>query len=263
MKVFVITGSTRGIGLGLAEECLKRDCAVVISSRSQAAVDQVVTELTKKYGSSRIWGHACDMSDYAQVQSLWDAAIKAFNKVDYWINNAGIDLPNQMFWELDVADFQSIVNINLIGVMNGSHIALKGMLAQNSGQIFNMEGFGSGNQMRPGYTAYGSTKRALTYFTQSLAKEVQDKPVKVCTLSPGIVITELLLGSYTSEEAKNKAKKIFNILGDKVETVTPYLIDEILKNTKNGASIAWLSTPKVALRFMTSPFKKRDLFSES
>lgn len=262
MKIVVITGSTRGIGYGMAEEFLKRDCAVIINGRSQESVDTAIAKLSEKYPAERMSGFACDVTDYERVQALWDAAIEAFSKVDYWINNAGIDLDNINFPEITVDDYTRCVNINLLGMMHGSHVAVNGMIKQGHGQLFNMEGFGSGGRQRNGFTSYGSTKYALRYFTQSLQKEVADKAVLVNTLSPGMVITDMLMGGYQTDEDREKAKKIFNILADKVETVTPYLVEEMLANTKDGAAIAWLSTPKIIWRFMTASFNKRDLFAE-
>ena len=111
--------------------------------------------------------------------------------------------------------------------------------------------------------AYGATKRAVNYLNKAVQKEIADTGVQVCTLSPGIVVTDLLTGDYDLESAEwKKAKKILNILGDKVETVTPYLADGILKTNKSGAKVAWLTNGKAFRRFMTAGFSKRDLFAE-
>ncbi len=124
-------------------------------------------------------------------------------------------------------------------------------------------GFGSGGQVQPGMSVYGATKRAVNYINKALQKEVRNTPVQVCTLSPGIVVTDLLIGDYDTASADwQKSKKIFNILGDTVETVTPFLADGILKADKSGAKVAWLTGGKAFLRFMTAGFNKRDLFAE-
>ena len=137
------------------------------------------------------------------------------------------------------------------------------MHAQGSGQIWNMEGFGSNGQTQAGMCAYGATKRGVSYVIKALQKEVKGTPVQVCTLSPGIVVTDLLVGDYdTTSEEWEKAKKIFNILGDKVETVTPYLADGILRSNKSGATVAWLTGGKAFRRFMMAGFNKRDLFAD-
>jgi len=148
-------------------------------------------------------------------------------------------------------------------VLVANRVALAGMFSQGNGQIWNMEGFGSGNQVQPGMCAYGATKRAVNYVNKALQKEVKGTEVQVCTLSPGIVITDLLLGDYdTSSPEWEKSKKIFNILGDTVATVTPYLVDGILKADKSGAKVVWLTGGKAFSRFMTAGFNKRDLFAD-
>ena len=77
------------------------------------------------------------------------------------------------------------------------------------------------------------------------------------------MVTDLLIGDYDTASAEwQKSKKIFNILGDTVETVTPFLADGILKADKSGAKVAWLTGGKAFLRFMTAGFNKRDLFAE-
>ena len=75
--------------------------------------------------------------------------------------------------------------------------------------------------------------------------------------------TDLLTHDYDGQpEAFEKARKIFNILGDRVETVTPWLAERVLAADKNGARVAWLTTPKAMGRFMTAGFRKRDIFLE-
>ncbi|HFB52617.1 MAG TPA: SDR family NAD(P)-dependent oxidoreductase, partial [Anaerolineae bacterium] len=82
MKTIVITGSTRGIGRGLATEFLKRGCNVVISGRTADTVERALAELRRDFPAGRIAGHLCDVTDISQVQSLWDAAVAAFGQVD-------------------------------------------------------------------------------------------------------------------------------------------------------------------------------------
>jgi len=263
MKVVVITGSTRGIGRGLAENFLSRGCKVLIAGRQQEAVDLVVDALAQGAGADNVAGKACDVTSAAQLQGLWDEAQHRFGRVDIWINNAGVSAPRKLLDETDEADITSVVDINLGGLLQANRVALRGMRAQGSGQIWNMEGFGSGGQVQPGMCVYGATKRAVNYINKALQKEVKDSGVQVCTLSPGIVVTDLLVGDYDTSSAEwEKSKKIFNILGDKVETVTPFLVEGILKADKSGAKVAWLTSGKAFRRFMTAGFNKRDLFSD-
>jgi NAD(P)-dependent dehydrogenase (short-subunit alcohol dehydrogenase family) len=259
MKTIVITGSTRGIGYGLAEQFLSRGCRVVVSGRKQEAVNQAVAQLA---GGERVAGQPCDVAEYEQVQGLWDAAAQRFGRVDVWINNAGISNPYVKFWEVPPATLKTVANTNLLGSLYGSQVALRGMLKQGGGQLYNMEGFGSDGRVGDGLAVYGCTKAAIRYLNKALLHDAKGTPVQIGTLSPGIVLTDLWDELYEGQpERWEKAKKIVNILGDKVETVTPWLVERVLANDKNGARIAWLTPVKAASRFMTAPFRKRDLFA--
>jgi len=142
---------------------------------------------------------------------------------------------------------------------------VRGMLAQGGrGTVWNMEGFGSGGQKSDGLAPYGATKRAVTYFTDCVTKDLEGLPVGVAHLSPGIVVTDLLVDDYAGQPEKfEKAKTFFNILGDQVETVTPFLADGILAEHKSGDRVAWLTTPKASGRFFKRFVlqRKRDLFA--
>jgi short-subunit dehydrogenase len=136
------------------------------------------------------------------------------------------------------------------------------MYKQGGGKIFNMEGFGSNGQIRPTTSVYGSTKYALRYFTKAVAAELKDTPIKMCYLSPGIVLTDMLVPPpERRDEGWEQVKKILNILADTVETVTPFLVEGMLKADKNGDAVRWLTRRKVMWRFFKSRFSKRDIFT--
>ncbi len=263
MKTVVVTGSTRGIGLGLAENFLIRGCRVVVTSRKAEDVERVVQDLGSEHGAEKVSGIASDISDISSLQSLWDFSVAEFGSVDVWINNAGINIDRAPLWEQSAQDLKNIVDTNLTGLLYACKVAMSGMRQQGHGQIWNMEGFGSNGMAQAGMVAYGATKRAVNYLNKALRKDTADTGIQVCTLSPGMVVTDLLIGEYdTSSEEWQRVKKMFNILADKVETVTPWLVDGVLKADKDGAKVMWLTNGKVMGRFLTSRFKKRDLFAD-
>jgi len=260
-KTIGMTGSTKGIGLGLAEEFLKRGHNVIISGRKQEAIDKTVATLSAQY-KHHVAGCLCDVTSYEANEKLFAFAKEKFGRVDVWINNAGLSMVRKKLWEQPIDRIKEVVDSNLTGMIYGSHAAIKGMLEQGSGQLYNMEGFGSNGRVAEGISVYGSTKRALTHFTETLILETKGTPVQVCLLSPGIVVTDLLIQDYDGmPEQWEKAKRIFNILGDKVETVTPALVEGILAN-KDGKKVEWLTSSKAFFRFLTAAFNKRDLFKE-
>lgn len=261
--IVVITGSSRGIGYGLADALLARGCSVVVSSRSDASVTAAVAQLRQKHPAGQVFGQACEVGNYQAVQTLWEAAKAHYGRVDIWINNAGQSTPPLPFWRLKPGQIAAIVQTNITGTMNGAKVAMEGMLAQGHGRIFNFGGLGSNGMKVDGTTLYGTTKYGIQYFTDALVKEVKGTPVQVGFILPGMVVTELLTESYTDwPEDKKRLRRVFNILADRVETVTPWLADQILATNKNGARIRWLTNSKIAWRFLTSPFRKRNLFDD-
>jgi short-subunit dehydrogenase len=146
--------------------------------------------------------------------------------------------------------------------MHGTRIALDGMLARGRGQIFNVEGFGSDGMIRPGMAVYGSTKAATRYFTRSVARELEGTGVRIGTLMPGAVVTDMLVSQIADLDPDEQAaaRRRYNIIGDAVDTVAPWLADRVLTNTRNGADISRISVPRIALRFFSPGYRRRDLF---
>lgn len=258
MAAVVITGSTRGIGLGMAREFRARGHDVVLSSRGQAAVDAAVAALMQQPGSGRVIGLACDVGDRMAVQALWDGAVAALGGVDIWINNAGLTGPKRDVSALTEAEIKPVIDANIWGIIFGTQVPLTGMMAQGSGKIFNFEGFGSDGMTAPGLSIYGMTKRGVTYLTKSMNKEIKGSPVLIGTISPGIVVTDLLDESKDADAAVwEKTKRMYNILADTVETVAPFIVDRVLSADRPGTAIRWLTTGKAARRFLLQPIVKR------
>ena len=262
MAVIVITGSTRGIGLGLARTFIERGHDVVISSRSKGAVDEAVAVLASA-GTGRVIGVACDVSKSVEVVRLWDRAATAFGTIDIWINNAGTSGPRRNVVDLNDADIAVVVATNLIGTVNGMQVALRGMTAQGHGKIFNFEGFGSDGMSAPGLSVYGATKRAITYLTKSTNKEIKGSSVLLGTISPGIVVTDLLDDARDADPAQwARTKRFYNILGDRVETVAPFIADNVLAADKPGTAIRWLTRRRAMGRFLTARLTKRQVMPD-
>ena len=142
-----------------------------------------------------------------------------------------------------IRDSTSTVLANLAGTMHGAKIALAGMQKQGSGHVFNMEGYGSDGSTQPGMSIYGSTKRAIRYFTAALAKETEGGSVKIGSLSPGIVVTDLLVDVYRDGDAKNwnASRWLFEIIADPVEPVAAWLAARVLSGPR--LSLIHISEP--------------------
>ncbi len=263
MKNVVITGSTRGIGFGMASAFLERGCSVAISGRKQENVQRALERLRDKETAGKAYGHACDVCDAAQVQALWWNSREDMGRIDIWINNAGVNGPPKAVWENFPQDAEQVVRTNILGVVLGSQVAINGMLDQGFGAIYNMEGMGSDGGIRSGMVLYGMTKRAVSYFTRGLVKESKGTPLVIGTLRPGMVITDLITDAYRGQpEEWNRVKGIFNIIADRVETVAPWLVDRMLENSKTGARIRRSSRLRLIFRFLSAPITKRDVVGD-
>ncbi len=262
MKRIVITGSTRGIGRALAERFMESGWSVVINGRNRSTVDQAVLELLEHNPGGYCRGLFGDVRSAADMRKLWDLAASD-GPVDVWINNAGIDQTRQMIWDMEPDEIRSIFDVNVLGSLIGTQAAVRGMSVQGLGIIYLMEGLGSSGMVRPGISVYGASKAALTYLVKALSAELRsaDLPVKIGAISPGMVVTDLLRkGIPEDPDEARETKRIFNILSDTPQDVSAFIRDRIIRS--RSSRINWLTGRKIAWRFATAAFRKRDLFND-
>ena len=266
MKTVVITGSAQGFGFEMAKVFRQNNFNVMLSDISEQGLEKAKSELSKINSTAEIATVICDVTSSQNLENLWISTIKKFNAVDIWINNAGVNQPDKPVYELTEKDIDFLLSIDLKGTINGSRIAFAGMAKQGYGQIYNVEGYGSNDATMPGLSIYGTAKRAVTYFTEALAKESKKlfgSKIKVCKLTPGIMITNFITsanGGKTKIELPEKTKKVYNILGDYPSTIAEFVVPRMIKNNKNGKQIVWLTNRKAFGRFLTAGFKKRNFF---
>jgi NAD(P)-dependent dehydrogenase (short-subunit alcohol dehydrogenase family) len=265
VSIFVITGSTKGIGFALAKYAVTQGHDVVISGRTEAAVTQAIEALQRLGGPGRATGRATDVSDRVQVEALWAHALATFGRVDVWINNAGVAHTTRSIAGTPESDVHAMVSTNLLGTIHGCQVAARGMVAQAGGRIFNILGGGSDGEYFPGMGIYGSTKRGLDYLTAALAKELSGTPVLVGKVRPGMIVTEGVIREiHADPDNFQRSRRIMNTLCDLPDTVAPYLVEQMLAMRKTGSKIAWLSGGRIAGRFLMARFKPReDLFRQA
>ena len=192
--------------------------------------------------------------------------LKKFKTIDYWINNAGINQPDKLIWNLADDEISMMIDVDLKGTILASKYAMKVMEEQGYGAIYTVEGHGSNDAIIPGISIYGTAKRGVTYFVKALAKEAEKNNLDIIigALSPGIMITDFLVNAFRNEKISlsNKTKRIYNILGDYPDVVAKYLVNRMINNTNNGIRISWLTKRKATFRFLISIFRKRNLLDK-
>jgi NAD(P)-dependent dehydrogenase (short-subunit alcohol dehydrogenase family) len=268
MCVYIVTGSTRGIGFGLARELLTRGQKVVVNGRAAEKVAAAVAAL-KEHASRLLGGFAdnvagCegDVASKPDMKRLFDFGVATFGKVDCWICNAAVS-PGEDLTDISPEAIAETLATNVAGTLHGCQVAMAGMKAQaEGGRIYFVEGLGSdGRHMSSSSAVYGCSKYCNAYlaaaFEADLAAQKITK-VRIGRLQPGMVITDLLLARYKRDPAgRAQFKKICNILAEPESTVTPWLADGLIRQK---LLLRYLTAGSVVGRFLSAPFKQRDLF---
>jgi len=244
MHIF-ITGGTRGIGNGLVKEFLKNGHKVSFTGTSVNSVSKGSEGLIGDFEA-----HVCDVRHRDMIEIAMKFALDRFGDIDVWINNAGVDQDRLEVAELSESEIKRVVDVNITGTMLGTSVALDQMKKQGMGMVYNMEGLGSNNMVIPKTSIYGTSKRAITYFTKACKKELREYPnVNIGTIQPGMVFTDLLMKNLGDD-----GLKIANIIGNEVDYVTKRVVAGVL-NKKMKVNI--MSNAMLLWRFSTSPFRKK------
>jgi len=254
----VITGSSKGFGLELAKEFLRIGYCVAVSGNNQVNLNAAIKVLP--VDEAKLIAVRCDVTIPEDLQTLWDKAVEKWGQVDIWINNAGVSQKANKLWETATEEATNLINTNVMGVLYGTRVAVKGMLQQGFGKVYNTVGFGSTGMIRKGLNLYGTSKLAIAHLSKAFAAELKGSGVIVGTLQPGMMVTDFVKNSEGSSYTIADVHRIYNILGDTPDVPAGRLVKRMINNKKNGACLSVLSTPKILYRFLRSLFIRRDLF---
>jgi NAD(P)-dependent dehydrogenase (short-subunit alcohol dehydrogenase family) len=182
-QVFLLTGSSRGLGRQIAEAALAAGHQLVATARNPASL----ADLAERYGSA-ILPLPLDVTDAEAAQAAVAAGTAAFGRIDVVVNNAGYaDVASVE--DITLADFRAQLDANLFGVVNVTKAALPVLRAQGSGHIIQVSSVG-GRLATPGLSAYQAAKWAVGGFSEVLAREVGPLGIKVTVLEPGGMQTD-------------------------------------------------------------------------
>jgi glucose 1-dehydrogenase len=208
-KVAVITGSSRGIGFAIASALAQQGAAVVITSRSAESVNKAVDTIKSSGGKAS--GMPSTVCQLDQVYALADHALQVFGQLDIWINNAGISGPYGPMTGMAPEDFYDVIHTNIIGVYNGSRVAMQHFQKQRSGKLVNLVGHGANGPV-PYQTAYGASKAWVRNFTMAVAGETKGSGVGVFAFQPGMVHTDLLTHGEVVSGYEDKLKSFPRVI---------------------------------------------------
>jgi len=186
-KVAVITGGSKGLGRALAEALIKEGVKVAICATNEEEVSKVAQEIGTL-------GIVADVRNESDMQKLMDKTIEKYGALDIWINNAGVWMQGAPE-NVDMEEVKIMFDINVIGSILGSRVALKEMKKKNSGVIINIISK-VGLYTRPNLSMYVATKWALTGFTKTIREENNNTGIFIYGIYPGGIKTSM----YTKEK---------------------------------------------------------------
>ncbi|GAA4238500.1 SDR family oxidoreductase [Postechiella marina] len=189
-KVVVITGGSSGLGEATAHYLAEKGAKVVLGARRVEKLEKVATEIKENGGAVEIL--RTDVTSADDVKALVKKAIDSFGKIDVMVNNAGI-MPLAPLSALKVNEWDSMIDVNIKGVLYGIAAALPEFEKQKSGHFINLASV-AGLKVSPGGAVYSGTKYAVRAISEGLRQEV-GKDIRTTILSPGLIDSELQLGS--------------------------------------------------------------------
>ncbi|MBP2257753.1 3-ketoacyl-ACP reductase [Virgibacillus alimentarius] len=188
-KTAIITGAGKGIGRATALALAKEGVHLGLLARTQADLEKVAEE-AKQEGVTVSIGTA-DVSSNEEVKQTIDQLKNSLGKIDILINNAGIAKFGS-FMELDPAEWEKIIQVNLLGMYYVTRAVFPTMVEQKSGDIINISST-AGQKGGPVTSAYSASKAGVLGLTESLAMEARKHDIRVTALTPSTVVTDLAI----------------------------------------------------------------------
>ena len=225
-KIVVITGGSDGLGKTLATS-FSNDNNVIILATNEEKLKEVSDHINCKY-------KICDVSDYKIVENTINDIVNEFGKIDVLINNAGLWIQD----ELDTNDSErinSVVDVNLLGVINCSKAVIPSMKQNKDGLIININSQ-AGINHKAERTVYNATKWGVTDFTKSLQDEVAKYGIRVTNVMPGMMKTEMFSKLNIEKNMANgvDTKEVARLISFIIDTPSDVMIPEVgIKNINN------------------------------
>lgn len=188
-KVAIVTGSSQGIGRGIAERFAREGADVVINyNRTPGGAEEVLK--TVEAAGRRGLVVKADMSKLEDIKRLFSTAIETFGRVDVLVNNAGVE-KHAPFWEVTEEDYDFVLNVNLKGVFFATQEMVRHLMATDRrGKIVNISSVHEELPF-PNFTAYCAAKGGLKMLTRNLSVELGSRGININNIAPGAIETPI------------------------------------------------------------------------
>jgi len=198
-KVALVTGASQGLGRALALACAKEGANLVISSRSADSLEPVAKEA--RASGVEVFAIPADVSRSKDVQKLVDATAERFGKIDVLVNNAGLLGPRVRIEEYPEDEWRSVLDANITGPFLVTKAAIPHM--REGASVINVTS-GVSIEGRAEWGAYSVSKFGLEGLTQILAAELKGRGIRVNSVDPGGMRTDMRAAAYPDEDPKSR-----------------------------------------------------------
>ncbi|MGE7843686.1 SDR family oxidoreductase [Lysinibacillus sp. NPDC093712] len=186
-KIVIITGVSSGIGEATAKELASKGAKLVLAARREDRLIKLQQEIQNTGGLALYI--VTDVSSHEQMEELADFALKEFGKIDVMINNAGV-MPLSTVYEKKMNEWDTMIDVNIKGVLYGIAAVLPSMRERKEGHIINVSSV-AGHLVFPTSSVYSGTKFAVLAITEGLRQEECNNNIRTTIICPGSVDTEL------------------------------------------------------------------------
>lgn len=197
-KVVIITGGSSGLGEATARRLAKSGAKVMLAARREEKLKEIVADIEKAGGSAKY--QTTDITNRAEVEALVKTTKETYGRVDVLVNNAGL-MPLSPIAATKVDEWETMVDVNIKGVLYGVAAVMSIMQEQQSGHIINISSV-AGHKVFPGGAVYCATKFAVKALSEGIRLE-SDGTIRSTNISPGAVATELTQHITHEETAKS------------------------------------------------------------
>lgn len=198
-KVIIITGASSGIGEATAKKLAGQGAKVVLTARREERLNELKSEIAEAGGEALVI--TGDVTEKKDFENLVNITLKNFGRIDAIVNNAGL-MPLSYIKKLKTDEWETMIEVNIKGVLNGVAAVLPTMMEQKSGHIINISS-SAAHRYFPGGAVYCATKSAVKMFSEGLRQELAPNyGINVTSIEPGYVATELL-NTITDEDIKD------------------------------------------------------------
>lgn len=214
-KIAIVTGASRGIGFGIAQQIVAEGGKVCITARKEEALAHAVEELGGPAVALSVAGRA---DDPEHIRATVARTIETFGSLDLLVNNAGINPAYGPLMKLDLDAARKIVEVNVLGTLAWTQEAHRAWLAEHGGAIVNLASV-AGIGPAPGISFYGASKAALISLTRDLAVEL-GPGIRVNAVAPAVVKTKFAEALYAGREESVAAGYPLGRLGEPADVAT-------------------------------------------